>query len=76
MERESFCDLDTPKKVRDYLYKNDKCIRCGVRKRDHRDRCRYLYPCHNHYTNQYHLSRTCEGENYKHPGCQFSFVGR
>ena len=72
--KESECDLNTPKKVRDYLEKHDRCIRCGVSKRNHEDRCRRMYPCHKHsYEKLYHLPRTCEGGAYKHPGCQFNF---
>ena len=74
LQKESECDLDTPKKVRDYLEKHDRCIRCGVHKRNHEDRCRRMYPCHKHYYEKlYHLPRTCEGGPYKHPGCQFNF---
>ena len=74
LTKESECDLDTPKKVRDYLEKNDRCIKCGVAKINHEYRCRNMAPCHKHrYEWLYHLPRTCEGGNYRHPGCQFNF---
>ena len=74
LQKESECDLDTPKKVRDYLEKHDRCIRCGVHKRNHEDRCRRMNACPKHYYERlYHLPRTCEGGPYKHPGCQFNF---
>ena len=77
MEKETECELNSPKKVREYLIKHERCIRCGVAKRNHGDKCRRMSWCPKHYYEyQYHLPRTCEGHNYNHPGCQLKFNNR
>ena len=75
---EKECDLKTPIEVRDYLITNYRCIRCGEPKNRHREECKWMkYPCPKHKEFKFfHLARTCEGDNYKHPGCQFQCNNR
>ena len=71
MEKE--CSLKTPSEVRNFLEKKDRCISCGVgRYKHYSDMCRRLLPCKKHKNKlEYHLSSTCDGPNYQHPGSQF-----
>ena len=68
------CSIKTPEEGREYLKRNDRCQACLRPKDTHGENCvgnDYGIYCI-HHPNERHHTHTCDGPNFKHPGCQFT----
>ena len=66
------CRFNTPTKKRDQLVRLDRCQACGVRVYEHGPVCSHKARCAFHRGEQ-HLTYTCDGPDFKHPGPQMKF---
>ena len=66
------CKFDTPEKKRRQLVATGKCQACGTRNYEHGAVCSHRARCIYH-PGQVHLTYTCEGPNWTHPGPQVKY---
>ena len=66
------CKFNTPTKRRRQLVVLGKCQACGTRNYEHGAVCSHRARCI-HHPGQVHLTYTCEGPNWTHPGPQVKY---